>query len=80
MHVLEGVKQVGALTVTSAMRGAFKNDPELRQEFRSLSGSRAAPDCSVQRTRNVYPCVCVCFCFCVIRRLQPQDIDVAGRA
>lgn len=36
-----GVKQVGALTVTSAMRGAFKNDPELRQEFWQSLGQQS---------------------------------------
>ncbi len=33
---MRGIKKPGAITVTSAMRGAFINSPALRQEFLSL--------------------------------------------
>lgn len=33
---MRGIKKPGAITVTSAMRGAFMNSPALRQEFLSL--------------------------------------------
>src|SRR4051795_3937856 len=34
---LRGVQKAGAVTVTSALRGAVKDDPRTRQEFLSLS-------------------------------------------
>ena len=34
---LRGVQKAGALTVTSALRGALKDDPRTRQEFLSLA-------------------------------------------
>jgi GTP cyclohydrolase I len=33
---LRGVKEPCAATVTSAVRGVFKDDPEARQEFMTL--------------------------------------------
>ncbi len=36
---LRGVKAPGALTVTSALRGAFRDDPDTRREFLGLIGS-----------------------------------------
>jgi GTP cyclohydrolase I len=33
---MRGVKKPGSITLTSAMRGAFKTDPACRSEFMSL--------------------------------------------
>ena len=35
-----GVKQAGALTLTTASRGAFATDAALRSEFHALLGAR----------------------------------------
>ena len=36
---IRGVKKTGSLTITSALRGDFRNDPATRAEFMSLIGS-----------------------------------------
>ena len=36
---LRGVKKPGARMVTSAYRGEFETNSDLRQEFRSMTGS-----------------------------------------
>jgi GTP cyclohydrolase I len=40
---LRGVRQPGALTTTSALRGRLREDPRTRQEFFELIGRRSAP-------------------------------------
>jgi GTP cyclohydrolase IA len=40
---LRGVRQPGALTTTSALRGRLREDPRTRQEFFELIGRRGAP-------------------------------------
>ena len=37
---LRGVRQPGALTTTSALRGRLREDPRTRQEFFELIGRR----------------------------------------
>ena len=37
---LRGVRQSGALTTTSALRGRLREDPRTRQEFFELIGRR----------------------------------------
>ena len=39
---LRGVQKPGALTVTSALRGALKDDPRTRQEFLALGARRSS--------------------------------------
>jgi GTP cyclohydrolase IA len=40
---LRGVRQPGATTTTSAVRGRLREDPRTRQEFFELIGRRGAP-------------------------------------
>jgi GTP cyclohydrolase I len=40
---LRGVRQPGALTTTSALRGSLREDPRTRQEFLELIGRRGMP-------------------------------------
>jgi GTP cyclohydrolase IA len=40
---LRGVRQPGALTITSALRGRLREDPRTRREFFALIGRRSAP-------------------------------------
>jgi GTP cyclohydrolase I len=40
---LRGVRQPGALTTTSALRGRLREDPRTRQEFLELIGRRGGP-------------------------------------
>jgi len=40
---LRGVRQPGALTTTSALRGRLREDPRTRQEFFELIGRRSGP-------------------------------------
>jgi GTP cyclohydrolase I len=39
--MMRGVEKQGSLTVTSALRGAFRDDPRTREEFLRLAGPRS---------------------------------------
>ena len=44
LHVPRGVQKFGATTVTSALRGALREDPRTRQEFLALAGGGKGRD------------------------------------